>query len=103
MATLLFARVLLAVVGEVVQFSGVRQPHRLLLRSDVRQRMSDVGSSHGRDVIQRRCRHVRRIIGLHARSDGRRATDVRRPVAGQTVERISRWLVDVHLMAELGR
>jgi len=101
--TLRFARVFLAVVGDVVQFGRIRHPHRFLLRLDVRQRMTHVRGAGGGDVIEGFSRQVRRVIGLHARPDRLTATDVRRPVAGQTVERIGRWVVDVHLMTELGR
>ena len=97
-----FARVLLAVVGEVVQLGGVRQPHLLLFRLDVGQRMTDVGGADGRDVVERFGGQVRGHVRLHARSHRRRATVVRRPIAGQAVERVSWRLVDIHLMTELG-
>jgi len=98
-----FVRVLLAVVSEAVQFGGVRQPRLLLLGFDVWQGVSHVGCAGGRDVVDRLRRQVRCVVGLHARSDGRRATGVRRPVARQRVERVGRRLVDVHLVTELGR
>ena len=65
--------------------------------------MSHVGGADGRDVIKGLSRQVRRVVGLHTWSHRRRATVVRRPIARQTVERIRRRLVDVHLMTELGR